>query len=238
MDYLTANQVKVSLQEDTQVYMLLASLNSESNILVNELPVVCDFSDVFSNDMSSLPPTREVEFSIDLVPGTGPISFFTYNNSYHSSIGVAPYEALYGRRCRTPLCWCEPGDKVILGPEIVQQTTDKVRMIQERMRAAQSRQKSYADRRRKDLEFQEGDHVFLKFTPWTRVGRALKSRKLTPRFIGPFQILKRVGSVAYQIALPPNLSNLHDVFHTPNFRNTSMILCMRSSRIILRLRRT
>nr|KYP76551.1 Retrotransposable element Tf2 [Cajanus cajan] len=86
------------------------------------------------------------------------------------------------------------------------------------MRTAQSRQKSYADRRKKDLEFQEGDHVFLKVTPWTWVGRALKSRKITPRFIGPFQILKRVGSVAYQIALPPNLSNLHDVFHISQLR--------------------
>ncbi|XP_020207703.1 uncharacterized protein LOC109792683 [Cajanus cajan] len=80
-DYLTANQVKVSLQEDAQVYMLLASLNSESNVLVNELPVVCDFSDVFSDDMSSLPPRREVEFSIDLVPGIGPISIAPYRMS-------------------------------------------------------------------------------------------------------------------------------------------------------------
>ncbi|XP_020236324.1 uncharacterized protein LOC109815919 [Cajanus cajan] len=80
-DYLTANQVKVSLQEDAQVYMLLASLNSESNVLVNEFPVVRDFSDVFSDDMSSLPPTREVQFSIDLVPGTRSISIAPYRMS-------------------------------------------------------------------------------------------------------------------------------------------------------------
>ncbi|XP_020215674.1 uncharacterized protein LOC109799511 [Cajanus cajan] len=86
------------------------------------------------------------------------------------------------------------------------------------MRIAQSRQKSYADRRRKDLEFQEGDHLFLKVIPWTGVGRSLKSKKHTPRFICPFQILKRVGSVAYQIALPPKLSNLHDVFHISQLR--------------------
>ena len=96
---------------------------------------------------------------------------------------------------------------------MIQQTTEKVKMIQERMRAAQSRQKSYHDKRRKDLEFEVGDHVFLRVTPWTGVGRVLKSRKLTPRFIGPFQILKRVCPVAYQIALPPSLSNLHNVFH-------------------------
>nr|KYP33905.1 Retrotransposable element Tf2 [Cajanus cajan] len=87
------------------------------------------------------------------------------------------------------------------------------------MRATQSIQKSYSDKRRKELEFKEGDHVFLKVTPWTGVGRALKSRKLTPRFIGPYQILKRIGEVAYQIALPPSLSNLHSVFHVSQLKN-------------------
>ena len=138
---------------------------------------------------------------------------FTYNNSYHSSIGMAPFEALYGRRCRTPLCWYESGESAVLGPEIVQQTTDKVKLIREKMKASQSRQKSYHDKRRNDLEFQEGDHVFFRVTPVTGVGRALKSKKLTPRFIGPYQISDRVGNVAYRVALPPNLSNLHYVFH-------------------------
>ena len=86
---------------------------------------------------------------------------FTYNNSFHSSIGMAPFEALYGRRCRTPLCWYEFGESVVIGPEIVQQTSEKIKMIQEKMRASQSRQKSYHDKRRKDLEFSEGDHVFM-----------------------------------------------------------------------------
>jgi len=90
----------------------------------------------------------------------------------------------------TPLCWVDPSDSIALGPEVVQQTTEKVKLIQERMRATQSRQKSYHDRRRKDLEFAVGDHVFLRVTSWTGVGRALKSRKPTPRFIGPFEILK------------------------------------------------
>lgn len=110
-----------------------------------------------------------------------PLIEFTYNNSFHSSIGMVPYEALYGRRCRTPLCWVDSSESIALGPEVVQQTTEKVKLIQERMRAAQSRQKSYYDKRRKDLEFAVGDHVFLRVTPWTGVGRALKSRKLTPR---------------------------------------------------------
>jgi hypothetical protein len=147
-----------------------------------------------------------------------PLIEFTYNNSFHSSIGMAPFEALYGRRCRTPLCWYESGESVVVGPEIVQQTTEKIKMIQEKMRIAQSRQKSYHDKRRKSLEFQEGDHVFLRVTPITGVGRALKSKKLTPRFIGPYQILERIGEVAYRIALPPSLANLHEVFHVSQLR--------------------
>jgi len=86
-------------------------------------------------------------------------------------------------------------------------------MIQEKMKATQSRQKSYHDKRRKDLEFQEGDHVFFRVTPVTGVGRALKTKKLTLRFIGPYQISERIGTVAYRVGLPPHLSNLHDVFH-------------------------
>jgi len=148
-----------------------------------------------------------------------PLIEFTYNNSYHASIGMAPYEALYGRKCQTPLCWYQDGESSIVGPELVQQTTEKVRVIQERMKIAQSRQKSYADQRRRPLEFQEGDHVFLRVTTTTGVGRALKSKKLTPKFIGPYQILQRVGPVAYKIALPLNLANLHNVFHVSQLRN-------------------
>jgi len=142
-----------------------------------------------------------------------PLVEFTYNNNYHSSIGMAPYEALYGRRCRTPLCWQQDGESVVLGQEFFQQTTEKVKMIQDRMRATQSRQKSYADKMRMPLMFEAGDHVFLRVTPTAGIGRKLKSRKLTPRFIGPYQIMRRIGPVAYEIALPPHLANLHNVFH-------------------------
>ena len=147
-----------------------------------------------------------------------PLIEFAYNNSYHSSIGMAPYEALYGRKCRSPLCWYEVGERTLLGPEIVQQTSEKIKTIRDRLLTAQSRQKSYADKRRKPLEFEEGDHIFLRITPTTGVGRSIKVKKLSPRFLGPFQILKRVGPVAYQIALPPQLSNLHDVFHVSQLR--------------------
>jgi len=141
-----------------------------------------------------------------------PLIEFSYNNSYHSSIGMAPYEALYGRKCRTPLCWAEVGDKSIIGPEIVQEITLKIKSIQEKMRTAQSRQKSYADRRRRPLEFEEGDHVFLKVTPKLGLRGVFRTKKLCPRYIGPFQILRRIGPAAYQLALPPAMSGLHDVF--------------------------
>ena len=95
----------------------------------------------------------------------------------------------------------------MLGPELVHQTTEKVKLIREKMKASQSRQKSYHDKRRKVLEFQEGDHVFLRVTPLTGVGRALKSKKLTPKFIGPYQIFERIGTVAYRVGLPPHLSS-------------------------------
>ncbi|XP_017420187.1 uncharacterized protein LOC108330195 [Vigna angularis] len=131
---------------------------------------------------------------------------------------MASFEALYGRRCRTPLCWFQKGEYVLTGPELVQQITEKVKLIQERMRASQSRQKSYADQRRRTLEFEVGDHVFLQVTPTTGVGRAIRARKLSPRYLGPYQILRRIGSVAYEIAMPPRLANLHPVFHVSQLR--------------------
>ncbi|CAJ2628780.1 unnamed protein product [Trifolium pratense] len=143
---------------------------------------------------------------------------FAYNNSYHSSIGMAPYEALYGRKCRTPLCWAEVGEKGILGPDMVQETTLKIKSIQEKMKTAQSRQKSYADKGRRSVEFKEGDHVFLKVTPMLRLRGVFKTKKLCPRYIGPFQIIERVGEVAYRLALPPAMSGLHDVFHVSQLR--------------------
>jgi len=142
-----------------------------------------------------------------------PLVEFTYSNNYHSSTEMAPYEPLYARRCRTPLCWQQDGESIVLGPKFLQVTTEKVKIIQDHMRATQSRQKSYVDKRRRSLEFKVGDHVFLKVTPIAGLGRDLKSRKLTHRFIRSYQITRRIGPVAYEIALPPHLENLHNVFH-------------------------
>jgi len=147
-----------------------------------------------------------------------PLIEFTYNNNFHTRIGIAPFEALYGRRCRTSLCWYELGESALLGPDVVQEIAEKVKMIQEKMRVSRSWQKSYHDKRRKDIEFHVSDHVFLKVNLVTGVGRALKCQKLTPHFLGPFEIVEKVGVVAYRIVLPSSISNLHDVFHVSQLR--------------------
>ncbi|KAD4586323.1 hypothetical protein E3N88_23924 [Mikania micrantha] len=147
-----------------------------------------------------------------------PLVEFSYNNSYHASIGMAPFEALYGRKCRSPICWTEVGDSQMTGPEIIQETTDKIRQIRDNLLAARSRQKSYADKRRKPLEFEVGDMVLLKVSPWKGVVRFGKKGKLAPRYVGPFKILKRIGKVAYKLELPPELSNVHPTFHVSNLR--------------------
>ncbi|KAI3726575.1 hypothetical protein L1987_66373 [Smallanthus sonchifolius] len=145
-----------------------------------------------------------------------PLIEFSYNNSYHTSIKCAPFEALYGRKCRSPVCWTEIGDNQITGPELIQETSDKVFKIQERLKAARDRQKSYADNRRKPLEFQIGDRVLLKVSPWKGVVRFGKKGKLAPRYVGPFEILERIGPVAYKLRLPQGLSGIHDIFHVSN----------------------
>ncbi|KAL0561760.1 hypothetical protein IC582_002201 [Cucumis melo] len=143
---------------------------------------------------------------------------FAYNNSYQATIGMAPFEALYGRCCRSPVCWGEVGEHGLMGPELVQSTNEAIQKIRSRIHTAQSRQKSYADVRRKDLEFEIGDKVFLKVAPMKGVLRFERRGKLSPRFVGPFEILERIGPVAYRLALPPSLSAVHDVFHVSMLR--------------------
>ena len=142
-----------------------------------------------------------------------PLLEFNYNNSYHSSIEMSPYEALYGKQCRTPLCWNEIGERKLLGPEIVQTAVDKVNVIRARLKATQDRKKSYADKRRKDLEFEVQDSVFLKLSLWKGVLRFGKRGKLSPRYIRPFEIVERIGPVAYRLDLPEELSRVHNDFH-------------------------
>ncbi|GKD69452.1 putative reverse transcriptase domain-containing protein [Tanacetum coccineum] len=115
-----------------------------------------------------------------------PLAKFSYNNSYHSSIRCAPFEALYGRKCRSPVLWAEIGENSLIGPELVQETNEKVVLIKEKLKAARECQKSYADNRRKPLEFEVGDRVILKASPWKGVIRFGKKGKLAPRYVGPF----------------------------------------------------
>ncbi|GKD67607.1 putative reverse transcriptase domain-containing protein [Tanacetum coccineum] len=126
-----------------------------------------------------------------------PLVEFSYNNSYHYSIGCAPFEALYGRKCRSPILWVEIGEGQLIGPEIVQETIKKISQIKDRLKTARDHQKSYADKRRKHLEFEVGDHVMLKVAPWKGVVRFGKKGKLAPRFVGPFENTERIGKVAY-----------------------------------------
>ena len=144
-----------------------------------------------------------------------PLVEFAYNNSYQASIQMTPYEALYGRPCRSPICWTEVGESSITGPDLIRDTSEKVSLIQHRLLKAQSRQKSYSDVRRQPLEFEVGDHVFLKVMPKRGM---VRFGKLSPRFIGPFEILKRVGIVAYRLALPPSMSGVQEVFHVSMLR--------------------
>ncbi|GJZ10379.1 reverse transcriptase domain-containing protein [Tanacetum coccineum] len=147
-----------------------------------------------------------------------PLVEFSYNNSYHVSIKATPFEALYGRKCRSPVCWVEVGNVQLTGPEIIHETTEKIVQIRQRLQAARDQQRSYANIRRKPLEFQVGDRVMLKVSPCKGVIRFRKRGKLNPQYIGPFKILKRIGPVAYKLELPEELSNVHSTFHGSNLK--------------------
>ena len=143
---------------------------------------------------------------------------FAYNNSYQSIIGMAPYEALYGKKCRTPICWTELNEHKVIGPKIVKETEEKVWIIQQGLKVACDRHKSYADLKRNDIEYEVGDKVFLKVSPWRKILRFRKKGKLIPRFIEPYEILERIGPVVYCLALPSELAKLHNVFHVSMLR--------------------
>ncbi|GJX86922.1 putative reverse transcriptase domain-containing protein [Tanacetum coccineum] len=135
-----------------------------------------------------------------------------------TSMRCAPFEALYGRKCRSPIMWAKVGEGQLIGPELVQETTEKISQIKDRLKVGRDCQKSYADNRRKPLEFSVGDYVFLKVSPWKGVVRFRKKGKLAPRFVGLFEIIEKVGLVAYRLDLPEELNDVHDTFHVSNLK--------------------
>ena len=141
-----------------------------------------------------------------------------YNNSFQSSIGMTPYEALYGRKCGTPLFWTKLSEKKVIGPDLIQEIDEKVKMIRERLKVVTDRQKSYANMKRKDIRYEIGEKVFLKVSPWKKVMRFGKKGKLRPIFIGPYEVIEKVGPVVYCLALPPELEKIHNVFHVSMLR--------------------
>nr|GFA79356.1 putative reverse transcriptase domain-containing protein [Tanacetum cinerariifolium] len=147
-----------------------------------------------------------------------PLVEFSYNNSYHASIKAASFKALYGRKCRSPICWTEVREVPILSPEVIQETTEQIIQIKQRMQAARDRQKSYADLKRKPIEFQVEDKVMLKISPWKRVVHFGKRGKLNPRYVGPFKVLERIRDVSYKLNLPKELSRVHNTFHVSNLK--------------------
>jgi hypothetical protein len=125
----------------------------------------------------------------------------------------APFKAIYGRQCHTPLNWIEPGEKDIFGPDIVVEAEATICRIQENLKAAKLHQESYANKRCRPLQFEVGDHVYLKVSPIEGMKRFGVKGKLSPRYIGPFPILEKCGKVAYKLELPPSLAGVHDIFH-------------------------
>nr|GEW54595.1 putative reverse transcriptase domain-containing protein [Tanacetum cinerariifolium] len=147
-----------------------------------------------------------------------PLVEFSYNSSYHASIKVAPYEALYGQKCRSPVCWAKVGESQLIGLEMIQETTEKIILIKQMIQAAQDRQKSYTDRKRNPMRFKVEDRVMLKVSPWKGVVRFIKRGKMNPRYIGPFKVLAKVGDVAYRLELPRELSRVYHTFHVSNLK--------------------
>eukprot|EP00253_Pinus_taeda_P036268 PITA_36268 len=137
---------------------------------------------------------------------------FAYNNGYHTSTQLSPFEVLYGRKCRTPSSWGGPEDKLSLGPEMLKEMEDMVKKVCANLKAAQDRQKIFADRKRRFKEYQIGDHVFVRIQARRSTLQWSGCAKLAPRYFGPFQILARVGPVAYQLALLSHI-RIHNVFH-------------------------
>ncbi|GKA07954.1 putative reverse transcriptase domain-containing protein [Tanacetum coccineum] len=196
VDRLTKSAHLLATCEDYSMEKL-ARLYIDEIVARHEVPVLI-ISDRDGRFTSSFWQTLQKALGMRFWDVHLPLAEFSYNNSYHSSIRCTPFEALYERKCRSPDLWAEIRESRLIGPKLVQETTNKVVLIKEKLKDARDRQKSYADNRRKPLEFEKG--------------------KLAPRYVGPFEILKRIGPVAYRLRLPEELSSVHDTFHVSNLK--------------------
>jgi hypothetical protein len=142
---------------------------------------------------------------------------FSYNNIYQASLKMSPFETLYGRKCRTPLMWLEVGERLFFGPTKIKDA-EGVTQVRENLRIAQSRQKSYAYNRRRDLEFMVGDYVYLKVSPLRGTIRFHVKGKLAPRYVGPYRIYQRISKLAYKLELPERADRSTPVFHVSQLR--------------------
>jgi hypothetical protein len=147
-----------------------------------------------------------------------PYAEYSYNNSYQASLKMSPFQALYGRNCRTLLHWDQPNERQVFGSDVLLEAKEDIRMVRENLKTAQSRHRSYDDTRRRELSFEVGDYVYLKVSPIKGVRRFGVKGKLAPRYIGPYQIRARCEEVAYQLNLPEKLSIVHDVFHVSQLK--------------------
>jgi hypothetical protein len=152
-----------------------------------------------------------------------PYAEFSYNNSYQASLNMAPFEALYGRKCRTPLMWSEVGERTFFGPANIVEAEENVAKVRENLKIAQSRQKSYAGRKRKDVSFDVGENIYLKVSPLRGTKRFHVKGKLAPRYVGPYPIVQRIEKVIYNLELPPELAGVHSMFHVSQLRKCVVV---------------
>nr|GEZ88798.1 putative reverse transcriptase domain-containing protein [Tanacetum cinerariifolium] len=180
-------------------------------VIVNRLAKSAHFLPIRKND----PLDMEYLFQSSVIMMGGSHQIF---GNHFRKLWVAPYEALYGQKCRSPVCAAKVGEAQLTGPKMIQETTEKIVLIKQSIQAAQDRQKSYADLKRKPIEFEVWDRVMLKVSPWKGVVRFGKRGKLNPRYVGPFMVLAKVGNVAYRLELPQELSRVHHTFHVYNLK--------------------
>ena len=128
------------------------------------------------------------------------------------------FRSLYGRKCRIPLNWSETGERPLFGPDVINEAEEKVRIIRENLKIAQSRQKSYYDKHHKEVHYEIGDKAYLRVSPLRGVRRFGIKGKLAPRYVGPFTVLAKRGDLSYQLELPSNFPDVHDVFHVSQLR--------------------